>query len=306
MPELSIIIPSWNTRELLAACLASVAATTGAGACEVIVVDNGSTDGSRDMVRQCFSGTRLVTNADNLGFARAVNQGAAAAGGRYLLLLNSDARLLPGAVDALLEVASGRPRCGAVGAQLRHADGSFQASHNEFPSLMSELLVLSGVGRLWHGPWYPSHGPEEERGSQRVEWVGGACLLVRRSAFAELGGLDEGFFFYGEEMDLCYRLRHAGWEVWYQPAARVIHVGGASSRRRRIASEGMLYAGRIRFFRKHYGERAARALALEIYAATAVKRPLNALVRWLSRGRYGRPVIPLRSLAGEIRRAYRC
>jgi len=299
-PEVSIIVPSWNTRDLLSECLRSIAQTSTDLDCETLVIDNASTDGSDTLVRERFPQVRVIRNVENAGFARAANRGAAASTGRYLLLLNSDAWLQPGALRALLTLATEQPRCGIVGAQLRNADGSFQASHASFPTLAQEFLMLSGLGRALYGPWYPSHGPDAGR-ARRVDYVGGACLLARRAAFDDVGGLDEGFFMYAEEIDLCLRLRQAGWEVWYQPAAQVIHVGHASSRHRRTEREGDLYRSRVRFFRKHHGPRAARLLAAQIYAFTAVKRPWHALLYRLSGGRYGRPVISLRRLVLQMR-----
>jgi hypothetical protein len=302
MAELTIIVVNWNTRDLLGDCLASIDATAAGVDAEVVVVDNASSDGSPAMVRERFPQVQLIANAENTGFAFANNQAAHRSRAEYLLLLNSDARLQPGAVQALLAAAAPQPRVGAVGAQLRNVDDTFQASHAAFPTLASEFLTLSGLGRVLHGQWYPSYGPDEQRGARAVEWVSGACLLVRRAAFEAVGGFDEGYFVYAEEMDLCYRLRRAGWEVRYQPAARVVHVGGATSRRDWARFERHLYQGRVRFFRKHYGDLAAAVLKLELYAFTAVKSPMHALARRLTNGRRGRSVVPLRQLVTALRR----
>lgn len=303
MLDLSIVILNWNTRDLLADCLTSIAETTEGLPLEVIVVDNASTDGSLEMVRERFPQVQLVANQANVGFARGNNQGVGLSHGRYLLLLNSDARLLPQAVQALLTVAEAHPGAGIVGAQLLNADGSFQASHSRFPTQWQEFLILSGLGRMWHGRWYPSHGPEEDKGPQRVDYVEGACLLVRREAFDAAGGLDEGYFMYAEEVDWCYAMRAKVWEVWYQPAAKVIHLGGGSSRSRLPQREADLYRGQVRFFRKHYGDRAAKLLKLQIYGFTLVKSAVHGLLRLTTRGRYGRPVVPLHYLATKLKEA---
>jgi len=299
--DLSIVIVNWNTRNLLAQCLGSVYDTVSDLDFEIIVVDNASTDGSVEMVRERFLQVRLIQNTENVGFARANNQAIALSRGRYMLLFNSDAIATLGAIQALVVLADVEPRAGIVGARLLNPDGSFQASHTPFPTLWQEFLILTGLGRLSRGRWYPSRGPEEDKGPQVVDYVGGACLLVRRQAVEEVGGLDEGYFMYAEEVDWCYRMKQAGWQVWYQPAAKVIHLGGGSSQNRRPQREAGLYRSRVRFFRKHYGDRAAWLLKLQIYGFTAIKTAVHGLLRLISRGHYGRPVVPLRYLALQLK-----
>ena len=290
MPDVSAIVVNWNTRDLLADCLNTLIHNTQDPDLEIMVVDNASSDGSVEMLRRAFPQVRLLLNEANVGFARANNQGMAASHGRYLLLLNSDAFLQPGALPALVSLAEARPQAGIVGAQLLNLDGSFQASHTAFPTLWREFLILSGLGRALFGRWYPSHGSEEARGPQRVDYVEGACVLVRREAFEAVGGLDEDYFMYAEEVDWCYAMRAKGWQVWYQPAARVVHLGSGSSRRRSTQRETDLYRSRITFFRKHYGGWAATLLKLQICGFAALKIALHGLLRQISRGRYGREV----------------
>ncbi|MEK7326118.1 MAG: glycosyltransferase family 2 protein, partial [Chloroflexota bacterium] len=206
MFDVSIIIVNWNTRDMLADCLNSIALTAGKLRVETIVVDNNSTDGSQAMVQERFPEARLIQNRQNVGFAKANNQAMAVMQGRYALLLNSDALATPGSIQALIELADSQPRAGLVGAQLVNPDGSFQASHTPFPSLWQEFLILTGLGRLLHGRWYPSRGPEEAKGPQKVDYVEGACMSVRREAFQQVGGLDEGYFMYAEEVDWCYTM----------------------------------------------------------------------------------------------------
>jgi N-acetylglucosaminyl-diphospho-decaprenol L-rhamnosyltransferase len=301
MLDLSIIILNWNTRDLLAQCLKSLYDTMSNLDFEIIVVDNASTDGSAEMVRREFPQVRLIQNAENVGFARANNQAIRVSQGRCVLLFNSDAIATPGAIHSLVGLADAEPRAGIVGAQLLNLDGSFQASHTPFPTLWQEFLILTGLGRLLRGRWYPSYGPEEDKGSQVVDYVEGACMLVRREAFEDVGGLDEGYFMYAEEVDWCYAMRQKGWQVWYHPAAKVIHLGGGSSQNRRPQREGDLYRSRVCFFRRHYGDRATGLLKLQIYGFTALKIVIHGLLRLVSAGRYGRPVVPLCHLAMELK-----
>jgi N-acetylglucosaminyl-diphospho-decaprenol L-rhamnosyltransferase len=303
MLDLSIIIVNWNTRDLLIQCLRSIYETINTLSFEVIVVDNASTDDSVAVTRERFPHVKILENQDNVGFARANNQATLASQGRYMLFFNSDAILLPNAAQALFDLAEANPHAGIVGAQLRNPDGSFQASHTPFPDLWKEFMILSGLGRLILGRWYPSYGPEENRGPQVVDYVEGACLLVRRSAFGEVGGLDEDYFMYAEEVDWCYAMKENGWQVWYQPAARVIHLGGGSSQNRRTQKESNLYKSRVRFFRKHYGRLAAAILKLQILVFTGIKIIVHGCLRRVSGNRLGRQVVPLRYLISDMRRA---
>lgn len=302
-PDVSVIIINWNTRDLLAECLETVLKHAGSVTVELIVVDNASTDGSQIMLQQRFPQVRLIANEANVGFARANNQGMVVSQGRYALLLNSDAFVTPGSLENLIGLADAQPRAGIVGAHLLNADGTFQASHTPFPGLWQEFLILSGLGRLFYNPNYPSRGPEEAKGPQAVDYVEGACLLVRPQAFRETGGLDEGFFMYAEEVDWCYTMYQKGWQVWYHPEAKIVHLGGGSSKNRRPQREGDLYSSRVRFFRKHYGNWWAQLLKLLIYILTAPKIILHGLLRLVSGGRYGRPVVSLQYLAAKLKEA---
>ena len=298
--DVSVIILNWNTRDLLGQCLRSLYDTMSGLKFEVVVVDNASADGSVEMVRRAFPQVRLITNAENLGFARANNRAMAASYGRFMLLFNSDAIATSDAIQALVSLAEKEPRAGIVGAQLLNPDRSFQASHTPFPTLWQELLVLTGLGRLFRGRWYPSRGPEDNKGPQVVDYVEGACMLVRRAAFEDVGGMDEGYFMYAEEVDWCYTMRRQGWQVWYQPVAQVIHLGSASSRRRRPQRETDLYRSRVRFFRKYYGGSAARLLKIQICTLTAIKYAVHGVLSLFTGGRCGRPVVPLRRLMREL------
>ncbi|MBL8092750.1 MAG: glycosyltransferase family 2 protein [Anaerolineales bacterium] len=302
-PDVSVVVLNWNTRDLLAECLRITQACADGLTLELIVVDNASTDDSVALVRRDFPQVRVIESPANVGFAAGNNLGAQQASGRYILLLNTDAFLKPGALGAMAALLDAQPRAGLCGARLLNRDGSFQASHTPFPTVSREFLILSGLGRLFMGRHYPSRGPEREAGPRPVDYVEGACLLCRPEAYRQVGGLDPGFFMYAEEVDLCMALKRAGWSVWYHPEAEVVHLGGASSSLRRPEREGDLYVSRVRFFRKHYGPVAATLLTGLIYLFTAAKNVLHTGLRLATGGRKGRPVVSLSRLAAKLRAA---
>lgn len=249
--ELSAIIVNWNTRELLRRCLAAVQ-TTVRTPCELFVVDNGSSDGSPAMVREQFPSAVLIANAENRGFAVAVNQALARATGRALLLLNSDAEVQPGAVDTLVRFLDTNPRAGICGPRLRNGVGQVQLSFGACPTVWRE------AARKW--VWNPLAQSRQGarflewryRRPARVDWVLGACFMIRRDTITQIGSLDERFFFYFEEVDWCLRARRAGWEVRLVPDAEVIHLGGQSAARdpQRLARERR--KSQRRFYEKHH------------------------------------------------------
>jgi N-acetylglucosaminyl-diphospho-decaprenol L-rhamnosyltransferase len=250
--KLSIIIVNWNTHDLLTECLDTVYAYPPGAPFDVWVVDNGSTDGSQAMLRERFPQVHLIQNQENVGFARANNQAIRACSGDYVLLLNSDAMVLPGTLQQLVDFADSHPDMGITGAQCLNQDGSFQASFNYFPTLFTESLLLFGLAARVYSPYFPSGSPKESQQSRECDWVGGACLMARRSALQETGLLDEEYFMYVEETDWCYRTVQAGWKVYYCAEARVIHYGGQSASRASAQQRLRLYESKARYFRKHH------------------------------------------------------
>jgi N-acetylglucosaminyl-diphospho-decaprenol L-rhamnosyltransferase len=258
--DLTVVIVSWNVRDLLRRCLQSIEAEAKQAidglALETIVVDNASTDGSVEMVRAEFPLVRLVTNDENRGFTVANNQGLALGRGRYLLLLNPDTEVTGGALATMVRTMDGRPQVGALGPQLRYPDGSLQSSRRRFPTFAT-ALVESTVVQEWWGDnrilrrYYMADTPDDT--VQAVDWVVGACLLVRRQTYEQVGGLDEGFFMYSEEMDWCRRIKDAGWFIVYLPTAMVIHHEGRSSEQVIPARHIHFQSSKVRYFRKHHG-----------------------------------------------------
>lgn len=262
MASVSIVIVSFNARDHLEGCLAAVAG----GEHEVVVVDNASGDGSQALVRDHFPSVRLVELPQNLGFGAGNNVGMEAAAGDLFLLLNSDAWPVGDAIASLARFAASRPAAGIVGPRLQNPDGSLQHSVRGWPTtwrLATEYLFLRRLGRRTRAlnAFYGA-GFDHETVAE-VEVVKGAVMLVRREAFEAVGGFDPEFFMYGEEMDLCYRVRAAGWDVVFDPEAAFVHVGGVSTGARwgeRPAFGPMRreqLRGHLRFIAKHEGGRSA-------------------------------------------------
>ncbi len=264
MPDLSIIIVNWNVRDLLRRCLHSILARPHPCSLEVIVVDNGSTDGSAEMVRTEFPQVCLIANPDNRGFTAANNQGLTVARGRYVLLLNPDTEVVGDALETMVTFADAHSDVGVVGPQLLNPDGTVQSSRRRFPTLATALFESTWLQpyapRRLLARYYVLDRPDDE--VQDVDWVTGAALMARREAVEQVGPLDEGFFMYSEELDWCRRFRAAGWRVVYLPTARVIHHEGKSSEQVLPARHIHFQTSKIRYFRKYHGLAAAEVLRL--------------------------------------------
>jgi len=270
-PDLSVVIVNWNTRELLSQCLRSVYETAGDVSLETLVVDNASTDGSVEMVRRMFPQVRLIENAENVGFARANNQAMAIGQGRYVLLLNSDAVLRPDALQSMCRFMDHHPETGIVGAKLLNPDGTFQASYMNFPTIMDEVLLLTKLSRLFHPSYFPSHSLAGSQEVKEADWVTGACLMIRREALEQVGGLDEEYFMYSEEVDWCWRVKQAGWKVFYTPEAEVLHWGGQSIGQVPLRKRARVYRGKLLFFRKRRGRGYAAIFRLILLLSAVLK-----------------------------------
>jgi GT2 family glycosyltransferase len=231
---------------------------------EIIVVDNASTDGSVDMVRAEFPQVTLIANPSNTGFPAANNLGIAAAQGRYVLLLNPDTEVLGQALATLVGYMDAHPDVGIVGPQLLHPDGSIQSSRRRFPTLATLFLESTWLER--RAPpgllrrYYFLDQPY--RVTLDVDWVTGAAMLARHEAIEQVGGIDEGFFMYSEELDWCRRVKAAGWRVVYHPAAQIIHHMGKSSEQAVPARHVNFQRSKIRYAHKYHGLRVAMALRL--------------------------------------------
>jgi len=267
-PDLSIIIVSWNVCELLRACLQAIVRGRGTLNVEVVVVDSGSTDGSVAMVAEAFPWVQLVTCQDNVGFPMGNNLGIARASGRHILLLNPDTEVQAGALSAMVDYLESHVDVGVVGPQLLNADGSIQSSRRRFPTLVTaffESTWLQGIApAAVLRRYYALDLPNDEAAD--VDWLMGACLMVRGQVVEEVGGLDEAYFMYSEELDWCRRIKAGGWRVVYLPAARVLHHVGKSSEQAVTARHVNFQRAKLRYFRKYHGRPAAAVLRVFLMA----------------------------------------
>ncbi len=245
----TVVVVSFNVRDHLERCLASVT-----GAEQVILVDNGSQDGSAEMVRASFPGVEVIAFDDNRGFSAAVNAGATRAEHAALLLLNPDAAVPVGGLVAMRRALDARPAASALGFRQVDADGRFQLAVGPSPSLALELVRRAIQRSLDRGNDRLAALLDRTLGRARaVPWVAGSALLVRRDAFEHVGGFDERFFLYFEDIDFCLRLRHAGGEVWYEPAITVVHERGASAARAAGVAARAYRESQLWFWEKHRG-----------------------------------------------------
>lgn len=254
-PELSVIIVSWNVRELLADCLGSLEPSRDSLDLEVIVVDGGSQDGSPELVRESFPWVRLLAHADNVGFPKGNNLGISVARGRALLLLNPDTEVIGDALATMLSYLDEHPGVGIVGPQLRYPDGRVQSSRRRFPTVATAFLEST-----WLEPWAPRTVLKRYRVLDRtddmvtdVDWIVGAALMARREAVEAVGLLDEAYYMYSEDLDWCRRFKDAGWRIVYLPEAQIIHHEGKSSEQAVTARHINFQRAKLRYFRKYHG-----------------------------------------------------
>ena len=273
MPGCTVGIVNYNTRDLLRTCIDAVLPQSPA---EIIVVDNGSTDGSAEMVRGQYPQIRLLPEK-NLGFGGGANRLLEFCRTEYLLLLNSDAFLYPGAIDELVQDLEAHPRAAVAAPELFSCDGTAQRSWRRFPGTFAWFFDNSVSRKL-----FPFRGDNESR-SRAVPWVFGAVFAARTAALREAGGFDTGFFMYCEDIDLCYRLWRAGWEVRYTSAASALHVGGASTGQVRAEMAERLIQSTVRFYRKHYSGLRARALVTLLRATLAFRWIRDSVLSWMVR-----------------------
>ncbi len=280
---ISVIIVTYNSRKEIDPCLTALFSDLGAMPAQVIIIDNASTDGTPEHLASQWQQVTVLRQNRNRGFAAANNLGLAIAQGNSILLLNPDTVIKPGAISAMLTAMKNRANIGVVGPRLLNDDGSLQPSCREFPNLLTHFI---GMTELYRIGWIrrllrrglPSLG--EHRTAGYVDWLSGACLLVRHSTIDGVGGMDERYFLYGEELDWQYRMAQHGWRAWFEPSAQIIHSGGASTMA--LPSQRIVwqYEGIFRFSRMYCNVFQYLALRVMVWFVTLPKILFLTIVGW--------------------------
>jgi len=281
--KLSIVIICWNDWKVIENCLRSIFENTNKIDFEVIVSDNGSTDGSIERIRTQFPLVRLIENGANLGFSKANNVGIRAATGDYVLILNPDTIIHPGALDRWIEFADQHPEAGGFGCKVLNPDGTYQGTARPFPTVRRALIAAFGLrplgllGRAFLSDKYVGWNGDQERD---IDWQSGCCVLVRGDLLKSIDGFDEQFFFHYEEVDLCYRVWQSGHSIRYTPTVTITHLGGQSVRRfpARFAIETTRNC--YRYFYKHFGPAGARRCRQVILLNLRIRQALYGMLSW--------------------------
>jgi hypothetical protein len=262
---LSVIILNWNVRELLQRALDSVFTSWGdQPGLEVIVVDNASKDDSLSMVREIFPEVHVIANDENRGYTGGNNQGIEAATGEYLLILNPDTEVIDDALLRLVKYAQQHPDVGLIGPQLLNPNGTVQSSKWRFPNLVTLFLESTWLQKFAPRRLLRHYYAQDlsDNHTHKVDWVTGAAMLVRREVVEQVGGLDENFFMYSEELDWCRRIKASGWQIVYYPKARLIHYEGKSSEQVVVARHIHFQSSKVYYARKYHGSVIAELLRL--------------------------------------------
>jgi hypothetical protein len=307
--DLSIVIVSWNVRDLLAACLQSIINHSDDLDLEVIVVDSASSDGSAALVRDQFPWVKLIAATENIGFTRGNNRALSVIQGRHVLLLNPDTVVHSGALKGLMEYLDTHPQVGIVGPQVLNADGSTQSTRRRFPTRITALFEstwLQGLApREVLDQFYMADQPDD--GTFEVDWVQGCALMARRAVYDQIGGLDEGYVMFSEELDWCKRANAAEWRAAYVGSAKITHYGGKSTEQVQANKHIYFQRSKIRYFRKFHGPKFALALWLFLlfsYLSQIMIESLKALLgskRDLRQARIHTYRQVIRALAGAYR-----
>ncbi|MDP1510154.1 glycosyltransferase family 2 protein [Paenibacillus ottowii] len=273
--DVSILVVNYNTCQLTLDCLQSVYASKTQYRYEVIVIDNHSNDGSVEAIRAAYPEITLIANKDNTGFAKANNQGMEVASGRYVLLLNSDTLVQPDTLDTMIQFMDTHPKIGASGCKVILPDGSLdKACKRGFPTPSASFYYAFGWSKRYpDNPKYNQYqlghlSPDDE---YPVDVLVGAFMLVRKETIDQVGGLDETFFMYGEDIDWCYRIKQAGWGIYYYPRTYIIHIKGGSARRRPLKIIYEFHRAMWIFHRKHYKQQYNWIINMAVYAGITVK-----------------------------------
>lgn len=271
MLDVSVILVSWNTRDLVMACLRSLSAACVGLSWEAIVVDNSSSDGTVTSIHNEFPDVRVIVNPSNVGFAAANNIGIRASAGRYVLLLNSDTIAYAGSIAHMVCFADAHPRAGVIGPRLLNTDGSFQPSCADLPTAGIEILCVTSVGERLLRTGYPGFAESDCQRPFTPGYVSGACLLVRREAVDQVGLMTEDYFMYGEEVDWCWRMWRHKWEIWHDPDAFILHHGGQSTRQVKAGMIVVLYRSKVEVLSRFRGQTHAHLLRIAVFVVWRIK-----------------------------------
>ncbi|QQZ62136.1 glycosyltransferase family 2 protein [Paenibacillus sonchi] len=285
--DVSIIVLNYNTCRLTMDCLRSVYDSETNFVYEIILIDNNSRDDSVERISREFPGVMLIANSENVGYARANNQGMEVASGRYVLLLNSDTVVRKDTLQTMISFMDSRPDIGASGCKVILPDGSLdKACKRGFPTPSASFYYAFGFSKLFpdrprfNGYQLGYLDPDQD---YPVDCLVGAFMLLRRETIEQVGGLDEDFFMYGEDLDWCFRIKEAGWGIYYYPQTSIIHLKGGSARRRPFKIVYEFHRAMILFHRKHYSKRYNSMINGAVYTGVGVKFVLslvrNALIR---------------------------
>lgn len=283
MKTIAVCIINYNTSDLLRECLHSVSAQ---GADEIVVVDTASTDDSVEMMKKEFPSIRLIALQKNVGYGAASNRGIEMICSAQIVLLNADTRMNPGSLQTLREYLEAHPQVAILGPRILNPDGTLQTSCFHFPTPTHIFLYVSGLYKRVPGLPILKHRSLQKltvESARPVPWVLGAALVFRREMFDALGGFDENFFMYFEEVDLCYRLFSEGRQIHFVPQAEIIHIGGGSTTQRRAWSYIQYFASLAQFYRKHYSQSWLAEMVFIVKGAAFIKLIGNFLLLKLTR-----------------------
>ena len=274
-PKVAVVVISHDTRDLLLECLASIFDSATNNDIEVVMVDNASKDGSYEAVCEAYPQVRAIYNETNRGFGAACNQAITSTRSPFVLLLNSDARITPDGFQALLDCMEARARCGAAGCRIFSAEGAIVGNARTFLTALNQALEQAGItggvsSRRLRRTYTPAYS--EDLLDCTVDWIDGACLMLRRAALDEAGLFDERFFMYSEDEDLCFRLRKHGWMICHSGRGSAIHHGGASTSQHRLEMLRQFYSGQMLFLLKHRGRASAALYAAAMKTILRLKR----------------------------------
>ena len=252
--DISIIIVTWNSQEFIRNCLDSIFLLPDKVGYEIMVVDNGSSDDTPKIVQEFYPKVNLIENRENLGYAKANNQGMEESQGKYILLLNPDTQLMENSLASMYEFMEGNPWVGALGPKLLNPDKSIQPSCREFPSFSTLIWEFSGLSIAFHksrifGRWRMGYFTFDQ--PREVDQPMGSCLMLKRETLNDVGFFDENFPMFFNDVDLCFRIKNAGWKIYFFPNAQVIHHKGASTRKVKRRMIWLSHLAFYKFFKKH-------------------------------------------------------